>query len=163
LLATLSILTLWRVRALKCILGLALVVAFVVPAFASEPRIMKVLPQFLDAQGRATLSPSLYERDAYQAQLRSHPEQRSGIRFAIQWRAPSEKLFKLRVEMRGNRNSQPTTATVEESVRYHGWFGAWGNPALTGEAYRRFGELIAWRATLWDGDKLVSEQKSFLW
>jgi hypothetical protein len=29
--------------------------------------------------------------------------------------------------------------------------------------YRQFGELIAWRATLWDDDKLLSEQKSFLW
>ena len=34
---------------------------------------------------------------------------------------------------------------------------------LEGEEYKKFGELVAWRVTLWDGDKQVGEQKSFLW
>src|SRR5207249_4815919 len=46
---------------------------------AAAGRVVKVLPQFLDLKGRNTLSPSLYERDAYQAVLRRHPEQRSGM------------------------------------------------------------------------------------
>ena len=143
------------------LLALAFVAAL--PAGAAGTRITKVLPQFLDLQGHHTLSPSLYERDAYQVQLRNHPEQRSGLRFAVQWRASTVGPFKLRVEMRGNRKGQPTTATLEEAVRFRGLFRSWAQPALTGEPYRQLGELIAWRATLWDGDKLVAEQKSFLW
>ena len=42
-------------------------------------KVVKVLPHYLDLEGRHTLSPSLYERDAYQAVLRQHPERRSGI------------------------------------------------------------------------------------
>ena len=37
-------------------------------------RILKVLPHLLDGKGHHTLSPSLLERDAYQAELRLHPE-----------------------------------------------------------------------------------------
>ena len=53
---------------------------------AVPARVMKVLPQFLDTNGVHTLSPSLYERDAYQAYLREHPDKRSGIRFEVHWR-----------------------------------------------------------------------------
>ena len=49
---------------------------------AASAKIIKVLPHLLDRDGRHTLSPSLYERDAYQAILRAHPIQRSALRFA---------------------------------------------------------------------------------
>ena len=151
-------------RSLKRILQVSvLLLAAALPAAGAGQKIIKVLPQFLDLQGQHTLSPSLYERDAYQAQLRIHPEQRSGLRFAVQWRSSTVGPFKLRVEMRGNRTGQPTTSTIEETIRHRGLFSSWATPALTGEAYHQFGELIAWRATLWDSDKLLSEQKSFLW
>jgi hypothetical protein len=42
-------------------------------------------------------------------------------------------------------------------------FSTWSQASLTGDAYKKFGELGAWRATLWDGNNLVAEQKSFLW
>jgi hypothetical protein len=48
-----------------CWLGLAL------PAPAATGRLMKVLPEYLDAKGLTSLSPSLFERDAYQAILRA--------------------------------------------------------------------------------------------
>src|SRR6266567_3807500 len=54
---------------------------------AASGRIIKVLPHLLDRGGRHTLSPSLYERDAYQAFLRKNPGQCSGLRFDIQWKA----------------------------------------------------------------------------
>ena len=52
---------------------------------SAASRISKVLPHLLDKQGLHTLSPSLLERDAYQAQLRSNPDQCSGIRFDVKW------------------------------------------------------------------------------
>jgi len=135
-------------------------------AGAATGRVIKVLPQFLDLKGRHTLSPSLYERDAYQAQLRQHPEQRSGLRFAIEWKtkgAPTAQL-KLRVELRGvAKGNLPRQLKLEQPVTRKGWFGQWTYIALTGEDYQQFGEMTAWRVTLWDGDQLLSEQKSFLW
>jgi len=35
--------------------------------------------------------------------------------------------------------------------------------ALTGDDYKKFGELLAWRVTVWDGTTQLAEQKSFLW
>jgi len=32
-----------------------------------------------------------------------------------------------------------------------------------GEEYQKFGELVAWRVTLWDGDTVIGQEKSFLW
>src|SRR2546423_2524757 len=72
-------------------------------ACAATGRVIKVLPHFVDDQGRHTLAPSLYERDAYQAFLREHPDKRSGMRFDVQWKkkGPVWEDLKLRVEGRG--------------------------------------------------------------
>lgn len=130
---------------------------------AATARIVKVLPQFVDLQGRVALNPSLYERDAYQALLRNSPEKRSGLQFAVQWGSRDTTRAVLRVELRGNRGKLGTKATIETPVKYRGVFTSWTKVSLSGDAYRNFGELIAWRATLWDGDNLLAEQKSFLW
>ena len=153
----------WPVRTLKlsaAVCALALVTGVVEAASA---RLVKVLPHFMDTQGRVALNPSLYERDAYQVQLRTHPEERSGLRFDVQWRSRDAAQLKLRVELRGNLGRNGTTAVIEESVKYRGLFTTWSKATLTGDAYKKFGELSAWRTTLWDGEKMVAEQKSFLW
>src|SRR5258707_15879074 len=74
-----------------------------VPAGAATGRVLKVLPHFLDAQGRNSLTPSLYERDAYQFYLRQHPDLISAIRFDVQWnsKGPVWEQLKLRLELRG--------------------------------------------------------------
>ncbi len=143
---------------------LALATALFAPeARAASGRIIKVLPQFVDLQGRVALNPSLYERDAYQLQLRRNPEMRSGIQFSVQWASRDTSSLKLRIEMRGNRGRLGTTATIESPVKFRGLFRSWARVALDGDAAKAFGELSAWRATLWDGDTIVAEQKSFLW
>ena len=48
-------------------------------AEAATGRVLKVLPFYLDAQGRDALSPSLFDRDAYQAQLRAGTNAIAGI------------------------------------------------------------------------------------
>jgi hypothetical protein len=132
---------------------------------AAAGRVVKVLPFFLDAQGHEALSPSLYDRDAYQAYLRQHAEQRSAIRFDILWKASntSEANLKLRVELRGiGQNGMPRQATLEQAVTPH-FFRHWNSLTLGGGDYKDFGELVAWRVTLWSGDQRLGEQKSFLW
>jgi len=133
---------------------------------AVSGRVLKVLPLFMDLKGRTQTTPSLYDRDAYQAVLRSKPAQRSGIEFAIEWKArgPKGTPLKLRLEARGGLKAQPPTQVVlEEAVTPTGLFGTWTSLTLSGEAYKKFGEVSAWRATLWNGTRLLHEEKSFLW
>jgi len=143
-----------------------LLLAATFSTFAATGRVVKVLPHFLDLKGRHSLSPSLYDRDAYQLQLRQHPEQRSALRFDVLWRvrgATNGKL-KLRAELRGKATGQlPKETTLEAELSSRGVSSKWSALKLEGEAYQNFGEVTAWRVTLWDGEQLIGEQKSFLW
>jgi len=130
---------------------------------AAPAKVKKVLSFYLDNQGRQSLSPSLYDRDAYQAELRRKPAERSGLRFDVQWNAATLAPLTLRVEARGAKGLDTTRVVTEKDVRKKGFFSRWTSLAVTGDEYKKFGELVAWRATLWQGNVLVSEQKSFLW
>lgn len=132
---------------------------------AASGRVIKVLPLFLDQSGRVALSPSLFDRDAYQAELREHTNLVSGVRYDVLWTASHAKDAKLtlRVELRGVGGSNlPKLQTLETNV-VPGFFHRWTAFTLTGETYHQFNAITAWRATLWDGDRLLGEQKSFLW
>jgi hypothetical protein len=137
-------------------------------AFAGEAaagRVIKVLPLFLDLKGHDALSPSLYDRDAYQVYLRQHADQRSAIRFDVLWKVSNagDAELKLWVELRGiGRNELPHQITLDQIVK-PGYFRRWTSVTVGGENYKNLGELVAWRVTLWAGDRLLGEQKSFLW
>ena len=136
------------------------------PVQAATGRVIKVLPQFLDLKGRTSLSPSLYERDSYQANLRDHTNLCSGMRFYVQWKAKGQggAPLKLRVELRGvARGDFPRQLVLEKQVEPGGWFSHWAEINLAGEPYKNFGKVTAWRVTLWEGTRLLGEQKSFLW
>lgn len=135
------------------------------PSASSVPsvRLVKVLPHYVDKQNRIALSPSLYERDAYQAHLRKNPSEQGGMRFDVQWKSGITNRFLLRLELRGNKGNIGTSATLEQPVKYTGFINTWSKLVLSPDAHARLGELSAWRATMWDGPKLVAEQKSFLW
>lgn len=129
--------------------------------------VIKVLPEFLDLKGRNALSPSLYERDAYQLTLREHPERRSGMRFYVQWKAPKavwEPLL-VRVELRGIAEGRlPRQTSLEQPLANPGGHTShWAELTLNGEAYKTFGTVTAWRVTLWEGQTLLGRQQSFLW
>lgn len=130
---------------------------------AGSARILKVLPHYLDEQGRHSLSPSLYERDAYQAFLRANPDKRSALRFDVNWKARSAKgPLVLKLELRGSARDVLQPLVVERPVKPH-FFNHWSSLKLEGDDYATLGQLIAWRATLWEGGELRAEQKSFLW
>ena len=131
-------------------------------ARAESGRILKVLPYHLDQKGRHALRPSLYERDAYQAHLRKHPELCTALRFDVHWKGFGLKDPTLRVEARGHSKGQPQQTTVEGKAT-KGWLENWTSLTLAGDAYRNLGELTAWRVTLWSEGKQVAEETSFLW
>jgi hypothetical protein len=132
---------------------------------AKAGRVLKVLPLFLDLKGRDAVSPSLYDRDAYQAFLRLHTNEISAIRFDVLWKASNLKdaKLKLRAELRGvGERSLPRQTILEKEVT-PGFFRSWTSLTLGGDELKNFGSLVAWRVTLWDGDRMLGEQKSFLW
>jgi len=140
----------------------------VLPALADgieKGRIVKMLPLFLDLKGHDAISPSLYDRDAYQAYLHRHTNEISAIRFDFLWQVanPSAATYNLRLELRGiGAGGKPTQRLLEQEVRPP-LLRRWNSLILGGADYKNFGDLVAWRATLWRGDQLLSEQKSFLW
>jgi len=145
---------------------LAAALAMACPAEAATGKIIKVLPQFLDLKGRNSLTPSLYERDMYQANLREHTNLCSGMRFNVQWKSKGEATapLKLQVEIRGVAHGDfPKQLVLEKPVKAGGKFSHWAELDLLGEQFKSFGQVTAWRATLWEGPRLLGEQKSFLW
>jgi hypothetical protein len=141
-------------------------VAVALSASAATGRVIKVLPQFLDLKGRNSLTPSLYERDLYQASLRLHTNECSGMRFQVQWKAKGQAAapLKLWLEMRGiARGDYPKHLTLEKPVEPRNSYSHWTRFDLVGVAYKEFGQVTAWRVTLWEGNRLLGEQKSFLW
>jgi hypothetical protein len=137
-------------------------------AFASGTapgRVVKVLPLFLDLKGHDAISPSLFDRDAYQAYLRVHTNEVSAVRYDVLWKAADATgaKLKLRVELRGyGAGGLPQQTVLEQSVTPH-TFSHWTSIPFAGGDYKNFGEIVAWRVTLWNGDELLGEQKSFLW
>ena len=132
----------------------------------SSARILKVLPHMLDAKGKHALSPSLLERDAYQAHLKSHPEEVSTLRFDVNWKLkePFDGRLELRVEVRfGSGNTIQTikakTPLRPKKLRKRGWTSV----QLKKEDYKPESNLIAWRVTIWNGNQQIASQKSFLW
>lgn len=143
-------------------MGLMLL-AGVFNAEAGKARISKVLPHLLDAKGRHTLSPSLYERDAYQAHLRRNPDLCSALRFDIRWSGINLKRDSLKLRLELRVSGEPNKIVIEEPIKPLGVSGSWSQVTLKGEEFKQAGKLIAWRATLWEGDQEVAELKSFLW
>ncbi len=145
--------------------GLCLVLAL--NAQGATGRVVKVLPQFLDKQGRAALSPSLYERDAYQAQLRAHPDQRSGLRYCVQWKTkgPVWQPLRLRLEVRGvAQGNLPKELVLDQNLaNKRSMFARWTELTINPDQYQHLGSVTAWRVTLWEGAQMIGSQQSFLW
>jgi hypothetical protein len=147
------------------ILGLLLAGCSGVAPSPAASKIIKVLPQFVDQEGQTTLSPSLYERDAYQAMLRQNPEKTSGLRFDVNWKVKPRPAgaLKLRMELRTSGRDVSEPLVLERQVEPARFFSTWSLVRVPEGEYRSLGQLIAWRASLWDGEVLVAEEKSFLW
>lgn len=153
---------------MRALLILLLSLGFFTSANAADGvtgRVVKVLPLLLDQQGRTALSPSLFDRDAYQSELHLKTNQVSAIRYDVQWSAKNigENKLKIRLELRGVGASNLPKLKTLEAAAVPGTFENWTKLTLGGDDYKSFGAITAWRATLWNGDQLLGEDKSFLW
>lgn len=147
-----------------CFFVAVLLAGFVAEVEGADARIIKTLPHFLDAKGRHSLHPSLFERDAYQLELKSDPEKRSGMRFDVQWKARALKEGgKLKLELRGSKTAPRAVEVFEVETPRGGLFSRWTGISVSGPEFEKVGSVIAWRVSLWEGGTLLAEQKSFLW
>ncbi len=128
-------------------------------------RILKVLPHYLDREGRHTVNPSLIDRDVYQFELKNKPELRSGMRFDVLWKsvpsAPAALTMKL--ELRGSKATSVSPVILTNRAFARGGFSQWTRMPVVGKDYEALGELVAWRVSLWREEQLIGEKKSFLW
>jgi hypothetical protein len=127
-------------------------------------RVSKVLPHYLDEKGRHTLSPSPYERDAYQNLLRQNPEKISALRFEVRWTPPrgAGPTLKVRLEIRGEKTgTQPLV--LEAPVQAKGRGTQWTPLLMDKATLEKCGAVVAWRARLYHGDGVAAEMQSFLW
>lgn len=136
-------------------------------AESSHAKSIRVFRFLVDAAGRHALSPSLLDRDAYQAHLQEHPEEVGGLRFVIQWkrrRGETPAKPSIRVEVRhGDGNtigefSKTAPVKVRKTRR-----SQWHRITISDEEYARLGKVIAWRVSLWDGETMLAQEESFLW
>ena len=147
------------------VVTLVLFIFGIADACKAASKISKVLPHLLDKQGRHTLSPSLLERDAYQAHLREKPDLCSGIRFDIKWtkgkhKSKNESLLKIKVELQTSGSIKPIVLTQIIKLNQK---GGWDALNLDGERYKAAGKIIGWRVLLIEDDKTIAERRSFLW
>jgi len=129
-----------------------------------EARIIKVLPQLLDLQGRNAINPSLFDRDAYQLQLRQHPEQVSALRLEVQYKTRKiDTPLVLRIELRGSKTPIRERHIFETPVKPGGWLSKWGRLELDRATSEAIGSIVAWRASLVQDGEVIAQQESLLW
>jgi len=146
--------------------SLVLVPAAPAAEAAVTGRVVKVLPLLLNLHGQDALSPSLFERDAYQNYLRQHTNEVSAVRYDVLWKASGAAAtnLTLRVELRAVApDGRPVLKNLETNAPPTGFFGRWTSFNLAGDDYKKLGAVVAWRATVWSGDRLLGAQQSFLW
>ncbi|MSR66606.1 MAG: hypothetical protein EXS24_04450 [Pedosphaera sp.] len=132
--------------------------------WAGDGSILKVLPHLVDKDGRHSTGPNLIDRDVYQKELRTHPEKVVSFRFDINWSGKGLKSEKARIRIEA-RSFKPGVdpIIIELPATSKGILSQWSGIAIDAETYKKFGLPESWRATLWEEDRLLSEQKSFLW
>jgi hypothetical protein len=127
---------------MRRLLILPLMAALFLGTFSAEAatgRVIKALPFFIDLEGRHMRSPNLMDRDSYQVYLRKHPEERSGIRFDVQWKIKGTITGPLKVKMElkgGQHGGAPQQLTLESETKSTGWFSTWTSLPLMGDAYK---------------------------
>ena len=135
--------------------------ALLPPATAN---IDKVLPHFLDEDGRHSDGVGLLERDLYQLALRDEPDRISSIRFDIKWSGAGldPKVTRLRLEVRGSKaGAEPIV--IDHNATADILSTTWTPIFVPPADYEKLGQMESWRVSLWEGDRQVAGHQSFLW
>lgn len=133
-------------------------------ASAAEQRVIKVLPHLVDKEGRHARSPSLFERDAYQAWLRDNSQEQSGIRYDIQWQSYISGEYTMKLELLGKAaQGRANSKIIEVKLTVTNRRRHWDAIEFKDEEFKEFGQIVAWRVSIWQGEELLAKKQSFLW
>jgi hypothetical protein len=151
----------WRFCTLLLSLGsLVLVHAEDVDGFS----VKKVNHEYIDLQGNTTGEIGSFVLKArYQKEIESTPKV-SGMRFHVIWGAPSDNAITVKLETRGLDGDTGKETRQSWTKSYP--VDADRGPAvfdITGESWKKQGKMMAWRATILQGEQVMAQRKSFLW
>lgn len=94
--------------------------------------------------------------------LADEVESRRGHYFVISWvnKGPAAN-FTTRFEYRQVKTKDVVRTLTMDHANIKG--SARSTFAVLGDAYRTYGPVVSWRFTVWQGDKIVGEEHSFIW
>ena len=146
-----------RVRVLLGSVSVALLLT--AACSTTTPRVLEVssrtrLQDFGPAEAREYYGYDDASRFRYEPQDLSVEDQRE--EFYVRWAPASISLVKFEYR----QVAKPATI-FEKTYTPHGDMAKLFE--VRGEDFRAGGSVSAWRVTLWNGDQLVAEKKSFLW
>jgi hypothetical protein len=140
--------------ALPCSLSLLLLAA----CSTAAPRVLEVTSrtrlQDIDTADARLFVVDEASRIKYEPRDLSTDEQRE--EFYVRWAPTGVGLVKFEYR----QVAKPGTI-FEQTYTPHG--DVWNIFEVRGEAFRSGGSVSAWRVSLWNGDQLLAEKKSFLW
>ncbi len=91
----------------------------------------------------------------------------TGIRFIVHWRAPASEIpnFDVKVEARGTipQTNEETAKILIRKYPQTPTYSGWTFIDLTGDTFRRFGALMAWRVSLLQNGRVMASRHSFTW
>ena len=133
--------------------------AFTLGCAALAPRVLEVdsrtrLQDVDEADAKRIFGYDQASRFHYEPQDLSVDAQRE--EFFVRWRPATISLVKFEYR----QVAKPATV-FEKTYAPHGDVAKVFE--IRGEDFRSGGSVSAWRVTLWNGDQLVAEKKSFLW
>jgi hypothetical protein len=126
--------------------------------------VKKVNHEYIDLQGNTTGAIGSFVLKArYQKEIESTP-QVTGMRFHVMWGAPSENPITVKLETRGV-DGDTGKETRQSWIKSYPIDADRGTTVfdITGESWKKQGKMMAWRATLLQGEQVMAERKSFLW
>ncbi len=128
--------------------------------------VLKVNRTLLDNYGYETdVVGNLKGEASYQYSLRHEPNRQSGGRFHIKWRAPKGSTqVRLVLDVRGLTPANETVRdTLSESFADMDGWAEWTTLDIKERQFKRLGEIMAWRVTIYSGDRVMAELPSGNW
>lgn len=138
--------------------GIASLTLLAMGCSTTTPRVLEVSSRTrlrnVDPADEDLFSNDQASRIRFEPRALSIDEQRE--EFYVRWRPRSVSLVKFEYRQIG----KPTIVAEQTYVPHRAASTVF---KVHGEEFRSGGSVSAWRVSLWDGDQLVAEKKSFLW
>jgi hypothetical protein len=70
----------------------------------------------------------------------------------------------LKLELLGRvEEGRANRKTIELKITPKRSRARWSELSFTGDEFKSFGPIVAWRVSIWQGETMLAHQQSFLW